>query len=504
MFGRGQTRTRTVVSLLVGCVLFISEGVNYSLLAPFFPNEAEQRKGLTEFQVGVINSCFDAANILFTFVLAAVAKPELNKFFFLWGATFGAVSNICFGILAHSPGGWCYFAMCLSCRVVMGIGASMLWSTGVPLLTSLSVEHSGKITSLTESGVGVGFAIGPPIGSVIYALGGYMYPFMLCGLMELLLLFVAAVSIPSSNVIKEEAARKSTGSQSSRNSCSHQHAEQSSSDERLLHEADETVAPTNVHSDDVSLLPAVTSSCSAGAAEHNSDSSAAFSRFISIPGVWCISLFFLMASVPFGLFDVALGPYLLDTFGVDGDTSGFYFLSMGALYAVMTQVVGSAVDKGYGCYAFFWSCNASCIAMLLFALPMFIPAIEKKAFITIALGLDGIALSGTFVPIYVIMEQIAVKSGFSHSLDSVKLYIGILLNLVMSVGKVAGSVIFGGVVYGKLDFYWTMLITAFCFIGGTLLSNGYLLLSKNYRKMYYHTEASAVEPDSESANNRSA
>ena len=53
----------------------------------------------------------------------------------------------------------------------------------------------------------------------------------------------------------------------------------------------------------------------------------------------------------------------------------------------------------------------------------------------LALGMDGIALSGTFVPIYVIMEQIALKSGYSDSLDSLKLYIGILLNLVMSGKK---------------------------------------------------------------------
>ena len=48
------------------------------------------------------------------------------------------------------------------------------------------------------AGVGVGLAIGPPIGSVIYGIGGYMYPFMFCGLIEVILLIIAAISIPNS------------------------------------------------------------------------------------------------------------------------------------------------------------------------------------------------------------------------------------------------------------------------------------------------------------------
>ena len=76
----------------------------------------------------------------------------------------------------------------------------MLWSTGIPLLTSLAPQHSGKITSLTESGVGLGFAIGPPIGSLIYSIGGYMYPFLCCGLIEIALLSVAVLTIPSFDV----------------------------------------------------------------------------------------------------------------------------------------------------------------------------------------------------------------------------------------------------------------------------------------------------------------
>ena len=97
---------RNSLALIVGFSLFISEGINYSLLAPFFPNEAELDKGLDEFQVGVINSSFDMAVIVFTLTLAVGASPELNKFFFLWGGVVGAAGLICFGVLSMGPGGF--------------------------------------------------------------------------------------------------------------------------------------------------------------------------------------------------------------------------------------------------------------------------------------------------------------------------------------------------------------------------------------------------------------
>ena len=72
----------------------------------------------------------------------------------------------------------------------------------------------------------------------------------------------------------------------------------------------------------------------------------AFIEFLSFPGIWAVSLIFPLFGVPFGLLDVSLSPYLLDHFGVDGDTAGLYFLSLGAMYAICTQFTGYITDKG--------------------------------------------------------------------------------------------------------------------------------------------------------------
>ena len=48
------------------------------------------------------------------------------------------------------------------------------------------------------------------------------------------------------------------------------------------------------------------------------------------------------------------------------------------------------------------------------------------------LALNGIALSGTFVPVYLILENIAQDRGYKYSEDSLKLVVGIWVNFAMA------------------------------------------------------------------------
>ena len=95
---------KTAIALSCGLILFVAEGINYSLMAPFFPNEAERKKDISKFVVGAIVASNDVANIVFSILLPLCAKPELNKFFFVSGAIIGATANICLGLLGDGPG----------------------------------------------------------------------------------------------------------------------------------------------------------------------------------------------------------------------------------------------------------------------------------------------------------------------------------------------------------------------------------------------------------------
>lgn len=47
------------------------------------------------------------------------------KFLFVSGILLGAGSEVAFGFMNRCPGGYVYFMMCMICRGVSGLGASM-------------------------------------------------------------------------------------------------------------------------------------------------------------------------------------------------------------------------------------------------------------------------------------------------------------------------------------------------------------------------------------------
>ena len=108
--------------------------------------------------------------------------------------------------MKNSVGGSPYIIVCFLIRFVMGIGASMVWSTGVLIMVSLVPDYSERITSWTESCIGLGIAFGPPIGSFLYTFGGFLTPFLSLGIFQTLLTIVCIIYIP--NPIKIENQRK--------------------------------------------------------------------------------------------------------------------------------------------------------------------------------------------------------------------------------------------------------------------------------------------------------
>ena len=99
-----------------------------------------------------------------------------------------------------AAGGYWFASMCFLCRTLTGIGAGLIWSTGIPLLTSLAPKYAGRVSSLAESGVGLGVTIGPPLGSLLFSLGGYKYPFINSGAIELFLTMFVIFSLPAPTV----------------------------------------------------------------------------------------------------------------------------------------------------------------------------------------------------------------------------------------------------------------------------------------------------------------
>ena len=165
--------------------------------------------GLTQTQIGIVVGCLDISNLCFSFVVASTINNNNIKFFYSAGVLWSSVSVAAFGVLEDAPDGTIYFVSCLICRICNGMGASMLYTTALPVAIQMYPEKAGVVTSIIQSSFGLGFCLGPPFGSLLLPLGGYKTPFVTVATIEMIAFILGCVLIPSRGA-KAKAKMRST------------------------------------------------------------------------------------------------------------------------------------------------------------------------------------------------------------------------------------------------------------------------------------------------------
>ena len=79
---RDTSSVRNVIALLVGFLFYFGEGLNNSILGPFFPTEAANNHEVSTTWIGIIAAAYDVANLLGIFILAPFIVPKTQKTFF--------------------------------------------------------------------------------------------------------------------------------------------------------------------------------------------------------------------------------------------------------------------------------------------------------------------------------------------------------------------------------------------------------------------------------------
>ena len=73
---------------------------------------------------------------------------------------------------------------------------------------NLYPERIGTIISWNEAILGIGYSIGPVIGGFFYDIGGFHLPFLVIGILAILLSIVTVVALPHKEFQKRESAEK--------------------------------------------------------------------------------------------------------------------------------------------------------------------------------------------------------------------------------------------------------------------------------------------------------
>lgn len=163
----------------IGCVHFTS-AICVSLQAPFYPLEAES-KGATASEYGLVFGVFELVSFISSPILGKYMNTFGAKLLLNSGVFLAAVCAIVFGLLAFIQGHIAFIAMSFIVRIAEALGSSAA-VTAAFSITAVMFPNSVATTFATlEIFYGLGYIVGPSIGGVLYALGGYVLPFVVMG-----------------------------------------------------------------------------------------------------------------------------------------------------------------------------------------------------------------------------------------------------------------------------------------------------------------------------------
>ncbi|KAG1664430.1 MFS-type transporter SLC18B1 [Nymphon striatum] len=165
------------IMMAVLMVSSVVEGIIFCLIGSIFPEQALQ-KGLQKVDVGVILSSFSIAMIVLTFAVGAMIPKLGSRLSFLLSLTVSALILIPFSLVMHAPSKSIFYFSCVACRVVQGVSYLSIQLSSNAIITVEFKTHVSTFLGLREMCFGIGAAIGPLFGAVLFENFGFEMPFL--------------------------------------------------------------------------------------------------------------------------------------------------------------------------------------------------------------------------------------------------------------------------------------------------------------------------------------
>ncbi|KAI1305248.1 MFS-type transporter SLC18B1 [Halotydeus destructor] len=171
-----------ILAVMNGCLTMA-----FSIMAPFFPREAE-RKGLSPTVAGIIF----AAQPLFVAIASPVAGILIPKYGSrLMIVPFMGIAGVCiitFGALTYVDQSYLFAILCFTVRSLGAVAAAMVFTANFTVQCQLFPDNIGFAVAMGETMTGLGVSVGPALGGVLFTLGGFGLPFYFVGSLVLLVM----------------------------------------------------------------------------------------------------------------------------------------------------------------------------------------------------------------------------------------------------------------------------------------------------------------------------
>ncbi|XP_035681007.1 MFS-type transporter SLC18B1-like [Branchiostoma floridae] len=203
-FSCGRASKRQILSFFCVAFLNFSGMACYAIITPFFPSEA-LRRGASQTTVGFVFGCFSAVQFLGGLVFGKFITTVGSRFVLISGVFVAGSCSLLFGLLEYTEG-TTFIAFCFAIRSMEALGVSAHLTVATTILTHEFPNDIAKVMGIQEIFVGLGMMAAPPIGGVLYNLGGFKLPFFTVGGLMFCCCAVLAVLVPP-QVDKQEGKR---------------------------------------------------------------------------------------------------------------------------------------------------------------------------------------------------------------------------------------------------------------------------------------------------------
>eukprot|EP00095_Tigriopus_kingsejongensis_P001693 maker-scaffold3251_size9521-snap-gene-0.1 protein:Tk01693 transcript:maker-scaffold3251_size9521-snap-gene-0.1-mRNA-1 annotation:"chromaffin granule amine" len=354
------SRTRAVLIGICVAASYIDWGIIFSVQPAFYPQEAENH-GATPSQYGFVFGIVHLGAFLSAPIFAKYGNRIGPKLLYNIGALVQGVQGICFGFLTYADNTAVFLGVSYLLRMLDGIADAAAWGAILSILMKIWPDRVATIMSWTELCFGLGYTIGPAIGSYLYELGGFILPFEVTGgfgLLVCVLIFFVIPDLQQDTETKEaiEGEEKKT-----------------------------TLTIAAVLKSPILFMPYV-------------DNAITF--------------------IGYGYVEALIQPHLIDA-GANQTQVGYFFLITGALYMVTTPCIGYACDRMT--YPIILSIIGNALMAIVFVFVGPLPVLPFGTSLELLYGMAAlIGFSYTFVMVSTFSRahNEAMRQGYEDDLQS--------------------------------------------------------------------------------------
>ncbi|XP_026867021.2 MFS-type transporter SLC18B1 isoform X2 [Electrophorus electricus] len=192
-----------ILTLIAMASINVSSMICYSILGPFFPQEAAKR-GVDQAVIGLIFGCYAMCSLIGSLILGKYIVQIGAKFMITAGLFVSGGCTVAFGFLDRVQEVEVFIALCFVVRSVNAVGFAAAVTSSSAVSAKVFPDNIATVMGFMEIFTGIGLILGPPLGGWMYQAFGYEILFIVLGCVLLLTVPLTMWILPSFDVVASQ------------------------------------------------------------------------------------------------------------------------------------------------------------------------------------------------------------------------------------------------------------------------------------------------------------